>query len=69
MGATFAKLQKKIQGKAISADWRNKEFYIKEGEQENLLLVKVMEDLCLEWNDDGVRKTGFSGEELTKAVA
>ena len=72
MGATWGKLQKKLKAPLkVTADWRIREFLVhKEGEEDNKKeLVKVADDLSLEWFKDGVEMTGFREEELVKAVA
>ena len=72
MGATWGKLQKKLKAPLkVTADWRIREFLVhREGEEDNKKeLVKVADDLSLEWFEDGVEMTGFREEELVKAVA
>ena len=70
MGASFAKLQKKILSpKLITAEWKERQFNIKASEQAaEHALVKIMDDLSLVWDTEGVTISGFSEAELIEAL-
>eukprot|EP00973_Karenia_brevis_P019184 2628617-Karenia_brevis.AAC.1 len=70
MGATFGKLQKKIKSpKTIVPDWRTKQFSIQTDGQEALPLLSLNDDLSIDWDREGVVASGFTQEELARAVA
>eukprot|EP00973_Karenia_brevis_P071312 9905685-Karenia_brevis.AAC.1 len=71
MGATFGKLQKKIKSpKKVVPDWRIKQFSIQaEGSEERTLLFSLNEDLSIDWDQEGVAASGFTQEELARAIA
>ena len=73
MGAAFAALQKKIKApKVITADWRSKEFFIKEvkdgEENEQSPLLTIQTDLALKCWEEVVAISGFSEAALAAAL-
>ena len=71
MGATYSKLQKIFQAPVeVIPDWRSKAFAIKMGPmEEEKHVLTIREDLGLDWDEEGVRATGKSSEELALALA
>ena len=69
MGACFSKLQKKIKSpKVITANWKERQFKVQENKDaEEQDLVKILDDLSLEWDASGVQASGFMESELIAA--
>ena len=70
MGKSYAALQKKFKDKLkVRGDFRLKEFFVQKGEEEEIHLVSIMDDLSLKWTTEGVALTGMTEAELSAAIA